>query len=164
MSIEKAEIQHVSRHGLRVVAHRQESCGKCSLRQGCGQYLLGRSNRLVIDIPLGSTPESGIATCSNYRPGDEIELQLDEGRVSGLVLWFYGVPLLTMLSAVAIGALLDFTEVGNMIMAVAGLLLGISFARHYLGHEANTGYFLPGINTESSGKNTARETTGIKEN
>jgi positive regulator of sigma E activity len=164
MSTEKAEIQHVSGGGLRIVAGRHETCGKCTLRQGCGQYLLRRRNRLVIDIPFGSKSDTGMTACGSYHPGDAIELQLAEGRVSSLVIWFYGVPLATMLAAVAIGVLLDLNEVCNMILAAAGLVLGISSARHYLGQEAHAASFLPAINLVSRVKNTDPETSGYKEN
>ena len=163
MSKEKAEIQQVTDKGLRIIAHRPQTCSKCSLRQGCGQYLLRRSNRLVMDMVLEKLPGERMGSCHKYSPGDEIELQLDEGRLTRLVFWFYGLPLACMILAVALGAVLGFPEISNMLLAVSGLVLGISTARHYLGQEAHAGYFLPGISASAHGQNAARDTSCIKE-
>ncbi len=145
MSLEKAEILEVQEGHIQLGGSRHQTCSKCSLKQGCGQYLFRRDDRLVLDIDQRILSADQQLACRRFSPGDVVDLAMDGNRLTSLVFWFYGVPLAGFLVASATGWLLGFSETGNIISATAGLVLGISVARYYLRHEKSAGYFLPAM-------------------
>jgi positive regulator of sigma E activity len=163
MTTEKAEILQVTDHRLSVAGNRHRTCGKCAMRQGCGQYLLRQRNKLHVDFDFSTLSPAEQAACRALRPGDEIDMHLTGNRLTRLVLWFYGLPLAGVVMGAAIGTLLGFSELNNIFCATAGLVLGIRLARHYLGEKENTVYFLPELKVAAKGNAAYYETSGIEE-
>ena len=122
MIIEQAIVTGRQGDRIEVRLLRGSACGHCELRPGCGMgaigRLLGRRSR-----PLYFTSERRLA------PGDRVRLGLSEGALLRGSLAVYGLPLLGMLSAGLVAAVLGFADAGLAIASLIGFALGLAAAR-----------------------------------
>ena len=114
------------RDGSRVELELQRgsACGNCELSQGCGTGALGRllgrrSRPLYID------------TEQDLEPGDEVTLALSESALVKASLMLYGLPLLGMVAAGMLCALLASPEWLVVIAALCGFYAGFRLASRF---------------------------------
>ena len=105
---------------------RGSACGNCELSQGCGTgalgRLLGRRSRPIF-----------VETEQNLEPGDEVLLALSESALVRASLTLYGLPLLGMVMAGLLAALLSSPEWLVVTAAVAGFYGGYRLAANLAG-------------------------------
>jgi positive regulator of sigma E activity len=112
---------------LLLQADRARACTKCSLKRGCGQYLLGTGHAVTLSLP----GENHAA----LQPGTEVRLAMPERSLLRLIACFYLPPLSLLLGAMAFGWALGLNELLQLFCAVLGLGLGIACSRVLLrGH------------------------------
>jgi len=99
------------------------SCGACSSGRGCSWRRTAGSRRLEVDAAHPAGP---------LRPGEVVELAIDDGRLLAAAARLYLPPLLGLLLGPAVLRLVGF-EVGlaPLAAAVAGLLAGAWVARRW---------------------------------
>ncbi len=122
MSTETGVVVDVQGDHLVVETRRQGTCGACAARAGCGAALIGRA--------LGRR-RSHVRAVSGLRlkPGDEVSLSMDEGRVLHASMLMYGLPLLGLLSGALAAELLGAAEWVVVIAGAAGLIIGLGMVR-----------------------------------
>jgi len=104
---------------------KQESaCGQCELNQGCGTGALGRllghrSRPLVI------------ATDRDLHAGDRLLLGFSESALVTASLMIYGLPLLGMVIAGLIAAIVDAPEGLVTLASIVGFFLGFKSAVYF---------------------------------
>jgi positive regulator of sigma E activity len=109
---------------LLLQADRAQACTKCTLKRGCGQYLLGAGHAVTLNLPSDSlTP---------LQPGTEVRLAMAERSFLQLVACFYLPPLFLLLSAVTLGWRLGLSEAQQFLCVVLGLGLGMVCSRTLL--------------------------------
>lgn len=99
---------------------RKAACGKCSLRSGCGQFLLGTDKQSLILARRQVRLEGEI-------PGNGGTLQLGvrEGVVTRLALLFYCMPLALLLLGTLAASLLTVNDAAIAMAGLTGLLAGL---------------------------------------
>ena len=121
MLTEKARV--IRRDGKRVELEllRANACGGCELSQGCGTGALGRL--------LGKRSRSlVIETDADCQAGEEVSLDMPESTLVKTSLLLYGLPLLGLVLAAAIAAMLALGEALVVIAALGGLFAGFRIA------------------------------------
>ena len=106
---------------VEVELQRTSTCGQCELSKGCGTGALGRL------LGHRSKPIL-IETDHQLEPGDRLELGLSESALVKASLAVYGLPLLGMLGAGLLAALVAAPEVVIALAAGAGFFVGYKFA------------------------------------
>lgn len=118
------ETATVTRHDgqtLHLKTQRGATCSGCSLKGGCGQYLLARDADLL-----------KLQDCllhEEARIGDQVQISLAEGQLLQLVGLFYGLPLLGLLLFTLLATLLDTSEGVLVLAAMGGLGSGVLLSR-----------------------------------
>lgn len=130
------ELASVVRHdgpALVLKTERQGTCARCSLKGGCGQYLLARDRGLLEmqDCDLAGQWQKGA-----LQPGEQVEVSLSGGQLLCLAGLFYGVPLLGLLLAALLAALLGAGEGVLMLATVVGLAGGVLLSRLLLNRDS----------------------------
>ncbi|MDH3634389.1 MAG: SoxR reducing system RseC family protein [Gammaproteobacteria bacterium] len=100
---------------------RNSTCGQCELSKGCGTGALGRL------LGHRSKPIL-IETDHQLEPGDRLELGLSESALVKASLTIYGLPLLGMVCAGLLAALVAAPEVIVALAALAGFFAGYKLA------------------------------------
>ncbi len=103
------QIAAVVRKDGRLMARveRPEACMQC---RACDY---GLNAETFAELPKG-----------NWQEGDEVEIDLESGRVSQASLLAYGIPLAGLLIALAIASALPVHEIAQAAIGVAGALAG----------------------------------------
>ena len=86
---------------------RPEACMKC---RACDY---GLNAETIVELPKG-----------NWQAGDEIELDLERGRLSKASLWAYGVPLAGLLIGLVAGSFIGLSELWQAAVGLIGALAG----------------------------------------
>lgn len=144
----------VARDGstLRLQSSRHATCTGCSLKTGCGQYLLARTGRdsglhdVLTLTPLDESADD-LAAC---RAGDSVRIELPEGRLVLLAMCFYAVPLVLLLLATALTSWLAASEGVVVLGGLAGLASGCLLTRWLLARQALQRQFAPRVRRVSS--------------
>lgn len=129
MYSESAAVVHVDARGLQLRTERQTTCAGCSLKGGCGQYLLARDRDVLDlrDVDLGcQLLQSGV------QAGDTVHISLESGQLLTLAGLFYAVPLAALLLATLAASWLGAGEPGLVLAAVVGLGVGIGCSRQLM--------------------------------
>jgi len=137
MITEQAVVTRCERGQVEVRLLRASACGHCELNQGCGTGAIGRllgnrSRPLVIE------------TRQDFKPGDELLLGLSEAALVKASLTVYGLPLLVMVFAGLLAALLGLAEAWVVLVSIAGFFAGFKFAS-YLTHSLEADRLTPYI-------------------
>lgn len=126
MITETGRVLEVGEGWAWVACRRQVECARCAEGRGCGGGVLGRllGDRLhKVRAATGSVA---------VRPGDQVVIGLGEDAVLRAAAAVYLLPLVLALAGAAVGAWWfgggDLAAVGG---AVAGLLVGLGWARSY---------------------------------
>lgn len=128
MLTEPASILSREGNTLRLHTSRKASCSGCSMRSGCGQYLLlPQDDQLQVDA---------CAQNALLQAGDQVQLELAEGRLLLLAALFYGLPLTGLLLGTLLAVLAAAGEGLTILAATVGILAGIGLSRWLLRQEA----------------------------
>ncbi|NLD60125.1 MAG: SoxR reducing system RseC family protein [Clostridiales bacterium] len=105
----KRQATVVERQGkLMAEVVRTEACHQC---RACE---FGQTESVFVDLPAG-----------NYRPGEQVELTLEEGRVTLASLIAYGLPVVLLFAGLVIASALGLREVWQAVSAFGGLAIGL---------------------------------------
>lgn len=118
---------------LRLQTSRHATCSGCSLKAGCGQYLLvsaGRDSRQDQELTVNDL--AGGDEVAGCRAGDQVRIELSGGNLVMLAMCFYMLPLVLLLIATALGAWLGAGEGLLVLSGLAGLAAGCWMARWLL--------------------------------
>ena len=126
MLTETATVIGLTNNSVQVNTQRKTTCSGCSMKSGCGQYLLGKEDS-VLELS-GSTVYSA-ANIPALSVGDQLQLGLEPSQLLVLTWWFYVLPLGSLLLATLLSALAGLSEPVVVFFAFAGLLLGFLAAR-----------------------------------
>ncbi|MFU8821246.1 MAG: SoxR reducing system RseC family protein [Gammaproteobacteria bacterium] len=109
-----------------VACRRQVECARCAEGRGCGGGVLGR---LLGDRLHKVRAATGTIA---VQPGDQVLIGLGEDAVLRAAAAVYLVPLLLALAGgVAATALIGGGDAAGIVGAIAGLLLGLGWARGF---------------------------------
>jgi len=123
MLTEQAVVTRCENGRAEIKLQRASACGQCELNQGCGTGAIGRllgnrSRPLVIE------------TREPLKPGDNLELGLSESALVKASLTIYGLPLLCMVFAGLLAAMLELSEIWVGLSSAGGFLAGFKLASH----------------------------------
>lgn len=123
MLSEAARILQVSDSSMLLETSRKSTCGKCGMKNGCGQYLLAPERAtLLIDRNLADMSDA--ASARKLVPGASVTLSMEGPALSGLALLFYLLPLGMLLLATLLASVFTGNEFWLAISAGAGLVSG----------------------------------------
>lgn len=88
---------------------RTEACQQCRACQ------FGQTASVLVELPKGE-----------YRPGDTVELTLEDSRFARASLLAYGLPVALLFAGLIVAALANLSEVWQAICALAGLVAGLA--------------------------------------
>lgn len=100
----------------------QSGCGGCGSRSVCGVSGLGKyfsRNRKSIAVKCDA----------NVRPGDELQLSMNEGDMLKAGLLAYLLPSVLALVGASVAASYGFGDVGAVLGAAAGVAVGLLIGR-----------------------------------
>ena len=140
MISETGQVLSVEDDWVWVKTLRQSTCGACHARVGCGQNLLSRMVAAPADIKARLQPLIGL---EDLQPGDEVDIAIEEGAVVAASLLAYGIPLLMLVSMVAVG---DWFAASNLLITVLGtmgLAAGVVASRIILLSRYTPAFFEP---------------------
>lgn len=111
------------------------ACERCAAGRGCGAALpgRGRSRRLQVSVPRHLDLE----------PGDTVKLALESATLLRAAWLAYGLPLTTMVAAVAAASASVESEAGAIASGAVGLVAGAAAARRLLLKERGIRRFVP---------------------
>lgn len=123
---ETAAIACLDGETLQLKTERGAACAGCSLKVGCGQYLLMSDAELL-----------KVRDCEVARPllqeglqvGDHVQISLSEGQLLQLAALFYGLPLCGLLLFTLLASLLEAGEGALILAALTGLATGVLLSR-----------------------------------
>ena len=122
---ERGRITTVESDGFWVETIQRSACQACVAEKGCGQKLLSRlSGKTALIRVL-----SGHGDLQLLKPHDQVVIGIPEDVVVKGTLLVYLFPLLTMVGAVCIGALISFHDIIVLTSALIGFILGGVFVR-----------------------------------
>ena len=130
---QRAQVAAIRDGRLGLAPVSRAGCARCASGQGCGAQLFGRqassSTLLWLPSPLASS----------LRIGDEVRLTVAAALLQRSSLRLYAVPLLVMLTTVAIAAALQWPEAVQAVVALLSLLVSVLLLRrHQLQHRGVT--------------------------
>lgn len=105
---------------------RGSTCSGCSLKGGCGQYLLARDSEL---LKLQDCELTRPLLQQNLEIGEQVQITLAEGQLLQLAGLFYGLPLLGLLLLTLLATVFEAGEGVLILAALAGLAGGIALSR-----------------------------------
>lgn len=143
MLAEPARVLAVSPDAILLQTSRKATCGKCSAKQGCGQYLAGRDSEVLRLARTQKLPEGLV-------PGGKVVIGMPEGAIAGLALAFYALPLLTMLLFTAALSLFTTHEGWQVLGALCSLLAGLRIVPVVLRIFSRDGRCDPGLHVPVS--------------
>lgn len=120
MLTEPARVLEVSGDVILLETSRKAACGKCSIKGGCGQYLLGSDSGVLQLNRQGSG--NGVTA---LLPGSRVTLQMPRGAVAFLALLFYCLPLLLLIVFMLFAGIWTTDESAQIFSAFAGLAAGL---------------------------------------
>lgn len=91
---------------------RPEAC------EACHACKYGRTERRLIALPEG-----------DYHEGQQVELELKDGRVGAASLLAYGIPLVLLVIGLLVGAQLFQGELQQALCALGGVAVGLGILR-----------------------------------
>ncbi|MDK2865035.1 MAG: sigma-E factor negative regulatory protein RseC [Thermotogota bacterium] len=101
-----------------VEINRAAACGACTLKDSCSV----ESGKIVLRVPKGDL---------KVHEGDMVELRIPKSRAVKAAFMVYGIPLLTFIALIALGKLLDFSDLASLLVAFLGLAMSFVFVHFY---------------------------------
>jgi sigma-E factor negative regulatory protein RseC len=132
---------------------RKTTCGSCQARHGCGQNLLQRIMPPAADIRarLPTRADNVYSSVDNLKPGDEVEIAIQEGAVIAASLLAYGLPLATLILGVVLAESFVLADPIQMLLGILGLATGLWISRLVLFSQFKPAYFEPLVVQSLSG-------------
>lgn len=124
MLTEQAQVVALETEGVRVETVRHSTCSSCQSKSGCGQKLLaeiGQGKRFEI---VSDNPHQLL-----LRPGDIVELGVDESSFLQASAMIYLLPLLGLILSAAIADAAGGVESVVVVAGLLGLMLGFVVVR-----------------------------------
>jgi sigma-E factor negative regulatory protein RseC len=115
---EPARVVAISGDRIQLKTARKSTCNKCSLKGGCGQYLLAPGED-TLWLPCAASQDGG-----QLMPGAEVVISMPEGTLTRLAALFYLLPLVALLLATLLASTFTSSELWLAASACAGLLAG----------------------------------------
>jgi sigma-E factor negative regulatory protein RseC len=128
MLCETASVVRQDSHAIFLKTNRHNTCGGCSLKGGCGQYLLERDAD-CLEVRNADLSSQLLQPQELLAAGEQVQITLEEGQLLRLVVLFYGLPLFGLLLATLLAALGESGEGALVLSALCGLAGGIAFSR-----------------------------------
>jgi len=100
----------------------QSGCGGCGSRSVCGVSGLGK-------YFSGNRKSIAVKCDANVRPGDELQLSMNEGDMLKAGLLAYLLPSVLALVGASVAASYGFGDVGAVLGAAAGVAVGLLIGR-----------------------------------
>jgi sigma-E factor negative regulatory protein RseC len=122
-----------------------EVCARCAAGKGCGAGLLTGGNRTrLIEVQLAPGME--------IVAGDEVRLSLAPSHLLRAAVFAYGLPLLGIVSALALASVLNQALDDQLAIAlgISGLVVGGLLGRHFLNKDACLKTLVPTISERRS--------------
>lgn len=127
MILEQASIVDVTDTMVWVETRQKSTCGSCAARAGCGQQLLTRwlqgeskqDNALKVRFDMLNRPELGP---NSLKPGDQVEIGIQEGALVSASLVSYGLPLLGILAGAGLAERLGLPVIIVVFLALLSLV------------------------------------------
>jgi sigma-E factor negative regulatory protein RseC len=121
---EEAVVVAVEAGSIWVESERTSTCQSCSASKGCGQRVLAeyasqRSERLLIENPLGLTAQVG----------DRVSVGIEEGSFLQASVLLYTLPLVLLFLGGYLGSFYGTSELPAVAGSFAGLAAGLLLAR-----------------------------------
>lgn len=121
-----AKIESVGSKTLTVICQQQSSCHACAARNTCSSAIFSkvmpsRTHQFQVVLPENNQIE--------FKPGDWIEIGLEEESLVKGALLLYVMPLISMLIFAFIGLYVTGTEGGSILFSLLGLVSGLFIAR-----------------------------------
>jgi sigma-E factor negative regulatory protein RseC len=133
MLCESATVVGIDGQELKLRSERSAACAGCSVKGGCGQYLLARPSD-DLNLP-SSTLISGSGAGGNP-VGSKVQIELASGQLLQLAVIFYVLPLGTLLAATLLAWLFGGSEGQQAAAAFVGLAAGVLATRRLLSSDA----------------------------
>jgi sigma-E factor negative regulatory protein RseC len=129
MLYESATVVGLQADNILLQTDRHSTCTGCTLKGGCGQYLLSRDreNLLLSRSSLVKVPDN-VA----LQAGDHVQVTLASGPFLRLVAWHYLLPLAGLLLATILASFGDLPEPAVVIVGFTGLAVGFLLAKYAL--------------------------------
>jgi sigma-E factor negative regulatory protein RseC len=124
MSTPEGQVVAVGRQSVTVSVDAAAVCQRCAAGRGCGAGLFGkRQPATLLDVNVGE----GVA----LRVGDRVRLELLPAHLLRAAWLVYGLPLFSMLLAVAAGSslLAPGSDLAAVLSGAAGLVAGVLLGR-----------------------------------
>lgn len=137
MALETVTVTRTERDSVFVSLRQESHCGKCAAGPVCGmQSLRGLSAGSRADMPIALPMPLPL----NLRPGQALDLEIDDRRLAGLAMLHFLVPVASLLAAVilaaGLGAVPGQGELPAVVAAVAALGAGFLLVRHLVARQA----------------------------
>ena len=119
-------------------------CSRCAAGKGCGAGLIGTSSKTItLSIPLAGN--------TDLREGDEVRLTMEPIHLMRASLMVYGLPLVGAVAALSAAWLISgpMSDGESILVAAAGLLIGLGIGRYQLNRDECLAQFVPRIAAHS---------------
>lgn len=136
-----ATIVSISDGQVIALVERSTVCARCAAGKGCGAGLLGgKSSPARVEVKVPPSMQLQV--------GDRVSLSLDPADLLGAALLVYGLPLVGVVAALAIGGLVTNGPLGDVSalgLAITGLLAGLLAGRYRISRNRCLDRFVPKI-------------------
>jgi sigma-E factor negative regulatory protein RseC len=126
MLSETATVVRLDAGTIQLKTERLSTCTGCSLKSGCGQYLLSREQDLLC---LSARDVAARVDLDSLQAGSRVQLSMEPGQLLSLVAWFYLLPLGCLLVATTVADLLELQDTMAGLSALSGLCAGVLISR-----------------------------------
>src|SRR5688572_30736701 len=107
MLIETGVVVRAESDAVWVKTLRKTTCGSCQARHGCGQNLMQRMTSSDADIRARFDTET---FGKSLKPGDEVEIMIEEGAVIMASVLAYGLPLMCLILGIVFAEFWIFND------------------------------------------------------
>ena len=130
MIVEQGQVIEISEQFLWVETVRQSACQSCSARSGCGQSVLSQLmdeskqyKKNILRVAAGN---------SKAKPGDKVEVAINEDALIKMSLLVYGFPILVLFLFSGIAQWYEFSDGTSVVFGVVGLLVAFVTVRQVM--------------------------------
>ncbi len=109
--------------GVWVETVRKTACNRCSARSGCGQKLVEQYRERQGSIVVKTRCHFSVSV------GDQVVVGVPEGHLLKASMHVYLIPLLGLMSMVAIAFYFQTNDFLTLLLCASGLVSGFSFVR-----------------------------------
>lgn len=131
MLSESVRITSVEPGFLLLQPYNTATCGSCSLKPSCGQYILNSLHaERALKFPVALL--TGNIDLDELKNGTHAQIKIAAGKLVQLSLLLYMLPLLLVLTSTLFSALAGFNELTTVVLAFITLLLSFTILHNYM--------------------------------